>query len=115
MRAPPSCFFLPSPSSKSRSSGKGCRPLIGPTPLCLFEPVFASYEKRMVFLVALLTCAMLASFRTAYYLLMTRRVAVQVLVCIVRIFTPRKVDVDASCVLAASAHIVRPEPRPKSS
>ena len=36
------------------------------------EFVPATYEKRMALLVALLTCAMLLSFGTAYYLWTTR-------------------------------------------
>ncbi|RPD56748.1 hypothetical protein L226DRAFT_537827 [Lentinus tigrinus ALCF2SS1-7] len=39
------------------------------------EFVPASYEKRMALLVALLTCAMLASFGTAWYLWTTSRPA----------------------------------------
>ncbi|KAI0738783.1 hypothetical protein C8Q80DRAFT_1275024 [Daedaleopsis nitida] len=74
MRAPPSRPSLPPSSSKSRSSAKAAPPASDPgrPGLSVTELVPASYEKRIALLVALLACAMLASFWTAYYLWTTR-------------------------------------------
>ncbi|RDX44109.1 hypothetical protein OH76DRAFT_1409367 [Lentinus brumalis] len=72
MRAPPSR----SPSRPARIQPSKSQPqsLLADTPTSqrslgtVAEFVPASYEKRMALLVALLTCAMLASFGSAWYL-----------------------------------------------
>ncbi|OJT13912.1 hypothetical protein TRAPUB_9533 [Trametes pubescens] len=74
LRPPPARLSVsPSPSSAdalSRSARKArARPEVLPGKVVEFVP--ASYEKRMALLVALLACAMLASFGTAYWLLRT--------------------------------------------
>ncbi|KAL1946193.1 hypothetical protein VTO73DRAFT_15320 [Trametes versicolor] len=74
MRPPPARLSVsPSPSSAdalSRSARKArARPEVLPGKVVELVP--ASYEKRMALLVALLACAMLASFGTAYWLLRT--------------------------------------------
>ena len=70
LRAPPT-----RPRSKSRILPSASDPSVA-TSAARGDPfVPASYEKRMALLVALLACAMLASFGTAYYLWSTRRVA----------------------------------------
>ncbi|KAI0642818.1 hypothetical protein C8Q79DRAFT_928667 [Trametes meyenii] len=73
MRAPPARLGAPSlVSSSSSSRGAGSESDNGGKArgeagaVSVFVP--ASYEKRMALLVALLACAMLASFGTAYWL-----------------------------------------------
>ncbi|KAJ8473847.1 hypothetical protein ONZ51_g7613 [Trametes cubensis] len=73
LRAPPA-RLSPSPSSSRPSSSRLTSThspspdgtAREPTPQARFVP--ASYEKRMALLVALLGCAMLLSFGTAYWL-----------------------------------------------
>ena len=68
LRAPPS-------RSRSRSSSRlrAGSPKSPPASAAAAPPfVPASYEKRMALLVAVLACAMVASFGTAYYLYSTR-------------------------------------------
>ncbi|KAI0671286.1 hypothetical protein C8Q78DRAFT_991847 [Trametes maxima] len=79
MRAPPARLGAPSPISSSSSSppsqtgkvnGRALRKANAGAGAGASASVFvpASYEKRMALLVALLACAMLASFGTAYWL-----------------------------------------------
>ncbi|OSC98158.1 hypothetical protein PYCCODRAFT_1471227 [Trametes coccinea BRFM310] len=70
LRAPPSRLTPPSTAASSPHQGptpSGAR-RDGSRPASTTVLVPASYEKRMALLVAVLACAMLASFGTAYWL-----------------------------------------------
>ena len=68
LRAPPSRIRSPSRLRTSKSQNQADASSV--VSKDVFVP--ASYEKRMALLVALLACAMVASFGTAYYLWTTR-------------------------------------------
>ncbi|KAI0629946.1 hypothetical protein C8Q77DRAFT_1212273 [Trametes polyzona] len=69
LRPPPARLSVsPSPSSSSTLSRSSHSRQSASLPGRAVDFVPASYEKRMALLVALLACAMLASFGTAYWL-----------------------------------------------